>query len=126
MGSEVCAEDLTDAVNSFENPTLRSILAANLNGTVYEIDANQTSTKGEIQCDTGYVSSGVDCGKSCWYFYRKNCPRKSALLCTVVGWPFITILVLILCLILQKDSNNCKIAAYNTCIRIDRPSPNPS
>ncbi|XP_078325464.1 uncharacterized protein LOC111124244 isoform X3 [Crassostrea virginica] len=61
LGSEVCAEDLTDAVNSFENPTLRSILAANLNGTVYEIDANQTSAKGEIQCDTGYVSSGVDC-----------------------------------------------------------------
>lgn len=76
MGSEVCAEDLTDAVNSFENPTLRSILAANLSGTVYEIDANQTSAKGEIQCDTGYVSSGVDCGKSLWYFYRRKLSTK--------------------------------------------------
>lgn len=63
MGSEVCAEELIGAITSFEEPASRSKLAVNVSNTIYEIDSNQTSANGEVQCDPGYVSSGINCGR---------------------------------------------------------------
>lgn len=61
LGSEVCAEELIGAITSFEEPASRSKLAVNVSNTMYEIDSNQTSASGEVQCDRGYVSSGISC-----------------------------------------------------------------
>uniref|UniRef100_K1RFG7 Sushi, von Willebrand factor type A, EGF and pentraxin domain-containing protein 1 n=1 Tax=Magallana gigas TaxID=29159 RepID=K1RFG7_MAGGI len=61
LGSEICAEELIGAITSFEEPASRSKLAVNVSNTMYEIDSNQTSASGEVQCDPGYVSSGISC-----------------------------------------------------------------
>ncbi|XP_056010712.1 sushi, von Willebrand factor type A, EGF and pentraxin domain-containing protein 1-like isoform X1 [Ostrea edulis] len=59
--SELCVKDLIDAVRSFKNSSLIHKLSVNVSETTYEIDVNQTGVRGEVRCDTGYISSGVYC-----------------------------------------------------------------
>ncbi|XP_062584689.1 sushi, von Willebrand factor type A, EGF and pentraxin domain-containing protein 1-like [Saccostrea cucullata] len=61
FGSEVCAEEIVGAINSFQQPFSRDKLAVNISEITYQIDLNQTSARGEIQCEIGFVSTGIHC-----------------------------------------------------------------
>ncbi|XP_062584759.1 sushi, von Willebrand factor type A, EGF and pentraxin domain-containing protein 1-like [Saccostrea cucullata] len=59
--SELCAREIVNAIASFKELSSIERLALNISAEIYMINLNQTSARGEIKCDVGYISSGVNC-----------------------------------------------------------------